>query len=296
MQRLIKSAQSKVAVTIGATIGGTLGGPLGAAAFGLAAVLMTAAARAAYQNWQSSQDNLVYQADRAACDAAFGDLCSQHDEQILQLRAVYQADCELACAGKPKEEDRADIESAAMAILDASRKAVLVLPRRRRFPGNLTAGQRRMLRRQLRIRRRQWLASLDAATAQMADGKFLDALNLELTIIEAILNQFSELIIVDWAQISARLSTLGPAWEQDRKTWLARSMQGVQLCLASYQSASDTQYRNFLAEKDKLATRRLDALLVLVNKSRHRTSRRALRSTNELLEYLRKGRINPTER
>jgi hypothetical protein len=73
-------------------------------------------------------------------------------------------------------------------------------------------------------------------------------------------------------------------------------MQGVQLCLASYQSASDTQYRNFLAEKDKLATRRLDALLVLVNKSRHRTSRRALRSTNELLEYLRKGRINPTER
>jgi hypothetical protein len=70
----------------------------------------------------------------------------------------------------------------------------------------------------------------------------------------------------------------------------------VQLHLAAYQSAADAQYRSFLAEKDKLTRRRLEALLVLVNKFRKRTSRRPLRSTSELLQYLRAGRINPTTR
>jgi hypothetical protein len=45
--------------------------------------------------------------------------------------------------------------------------------------------------------------------------------------------------------------------------------------------------RSFLAEKTKLTRRRLDALLVLVNKFRRRTSRRPLRSTSELLDYVR---------
>ena len=250
-----------------------LAGPLGAAVLGSAASAMVTTARTVYRDWQGSQDNLVYQAERAACDAAFGDLCSQHDDQILRLRAVYQVGCERACAGEPKEEDYAGIEWATTAIFEATRNAVLVLPRRRQFPGNLTARQRRLLRRQLRARRKQWLVSLDAAMVQMAGGKFLDALHLALTINQAILNQFNELIIADWAQISTRLSAAGAAWEQDRKSWLARSMQGVQLCLAAYQSAADAQYRSFLAEKDKLTRRRLDALLVLVNKFRGRTSR-----------------------
>jgi hypothetical protein len=295
-QRLFNSAQNQVAAAIGSTFGAILGGPLGAAVLGFAAVALATGARAAYRNWQGSEDNLVYQAERATCDAAFGDLCSQHDDRILHLRALYQADCERACAWEPKEEDYADIEWATTAIFEATRNAVLVLPRRRQFPGNLTARQRRLLRRQLRARRKQWLVSLDAAMVQIAGGKFLDALNLALTINQAILNQFSELIIVDWAQISTRLSAAGAAWEQDRKSWLARSMQGTQLHLAAYQSASDAQYRSFLTEKDKLTRRRLDALLVLVNKFRRRTSRRPLRSTSELLEYLRAGRINPAKR
>jgi hypothetical protein len=295
-QRIISVAQGKVAFAIGSTVGGMLAGPLGATVLGFAASAMATGARSAYRNWQGSQDNLVYQAERAACDDAFGDLCSQHDDRILHLRAVYQAGCERACGWEPKEEDYADIEWATTAIFEATRNAVLVLPRRRQFPGNLTARQRRLLRRQLRARRKQWLASLDAATVQMADGKFLDALNLALTINRAILNQFNELIVLDWAQISTRLFAAGTIWEQDRKSWLARSMQGVQLHLAAYQSAADAQYRSFLVEKDKLTRRRLEALLVLVNKFRKRTSRRPLRSTSELLQYLRAGRINPTMR
>lgn len=295
-QRIISMAQGKVAFAVGSTLGGMLAGPLGAAVLGFAASAMATGARTAYRNWQGGQDNLVYQAERAACDAAFCDLCSQHDDRILRLRGVYQADCERACSWEPKEEDYADIEGATTAIFEATRNAVLVLPRRRQFPGHLTARQRRLLRRQLRARRKQWLVSLDAAMVQMAGGKFLDALNLALAINQAILNQFAELIIVDWAQISTRLSAAGAAWEQDRKSWLARSMRGMQLHLAAYQSAADAQYRSFLTEKDKLTRRRLDALLVLVNKFRRRTSRRPLRSTRELLEYLRAGRINPTMR
>jgi hypothetical protein len=295
-QRIINIAQGKVAFAIGSTVGGMLAGPLGAAVLGFAASAMATSARAAYRNWQGSQDNLVYQAERAACDAAFDDLCSQHDDRILHLRAVYQADCERACSWEPKEEDYADLKWATTAIFGATRNAVLVFPRTRQFPGNLTARQRRLLRRQLRARRRQWLASLDAVTVQMASGKFLDALELTLTINQAILNQFNELIVADWAQISTRLSAAGAVWEQDRKSWLARSMQGVQLHLAAYQSAADAQYRNFLTEKDKLTRRRLDALLVLVNTFRRRISRRPLMSTGELLEYIRAGRINPAKR
>ncbi len=295
-QRILSIVQNKVAFAIGSTFGGMLGGPLGAVVLGAAATVMVSGARTAYRNWQGSQDNLVYQAERAACDAAFDDLCSQHDDRILHLRAVYQDGCERACAWEPNEEDYADIEWATTAIFEATRNAVLVLPRRRQFPGNLTARQRRLLRRQLRARRKQWLVSLDTATVQMAAGKFLDALNLALTINQASLNQFNELIIVDWAQVSTRLSAAGAAWEQDRKSWLARSLQGVQLCLAAYQSEADAQYRSFLAEKEKLTKRRLDALLVLVNKFRRRTSRRPLRSRSELLEYLRDGRIDVAKR
>jgi hypothetical protein len=84
-----------------------------------------------------------------------------------------------------------------------TRNAVLVLPHRRRFPGNLTARQRRLLRRllrkRLRTRRRQWL----------------DSLSLALTIIQEILNQFGELVIADWAQISARLAATATVWEPD---------------------------------------------------------------------------------
>lgn len=295
-QRIVSIVQGKVAFAIGSTVGGMLAGPLGAAVLGFAANAMVIGAKAAYRNWQGSQDNLVYQAERAACDAAFAELCGQHDDWILRFRAVYQADCERACGWEPKEEDYADIEWATTAIFEATRNAVLVLPRRRQFPGNLTARQRRLLRRQLRARRKQWLVSLDTAMVQMADGKFLDALNLALIINQAILNQFNELIVVDWAQISTLLSAAGAAWEHDRKSWLARSMQGVQMHLAAYQTAADAQYRSFLTEKDKLTRRRLDALLVLVNKFRGRTSRRPLSSTRELLEYLRVGRINPTMR
>ncbi len=288
-QRVMNATQNQVAIAIGSSIG-MAAGPIGAVAGAVIGVLAATAARAAYRTWQGERDNLVYQAEREACDAAFGDLCRELNQQIGGFRTQYRADCARALAGMPEEGDYPDIRQSATATFTATRNAVLLLPRRRQFPGHLTARQRHLLRAQLRRRRDQWLGELDAAARDMAAGKFLDALYLTITINRALVNQFDELITVDWAQLSTGLSAVGPAWENDRKAWLRKSMQGVQQSLATYQNAADKHYRAFLAEKEALMQRRLKALLTLVNGFRKRRSRRPLRSTSELLDYIRSGR------
>ena len=130
----------------------------------------------------------------------------------------------------------------------------------------------------------------------MAVREVAGALSLLITINEALLNQFGVLITADWAQLAARLSVISPAWDRDRKSWLARSTQNIQQCLATYQQAADARHRDFLTRKDALMQRKLKALLVLVNKFRKLRSRKPLRSTTELLKYIRDGRVNPSVR
>lgn len=295
-QRIIVAAQNWLAAQYAAGVGFALGGPVGAAVGGLVGALTAVGARAVYKNWQGTQANLRYQAEREKCDAEFEKLCHEHDDRIRELRARYRDDCERAIAGMPHEGDYGDIAWAATVMFEATRNAVVVLPQWRRFPGSLTARQRGLLRAQLRARRDHWLGELATARQQMAAGKSLDSLSLLITINEALLNQFGVLITADWPQLAARLSVISPAWDRDRKSWLARSTQNIQQCLATYQRAADAQHRDFLTRKDALMQRKLKALLVLVNKFRKLRSRKPLRSTTELLKYIRDGRVNPSVR
>jgi hypothetical protein len=78
-----------------------------------------------------------------------------------------------------------------------------------------------------------------------------------------------------------------PARRAVTRTVRVRCPRSSPRCSMSAPVAELVADRSFLAEKTKLTRRRLDALLVLVNKFRRRTSRRPLRSTSELLDYVR---------
>jgi hypothetical protein len=265
--------------------------PFEAVLAGSAAYAAAVRIRAAGGHGTLAQYSAAYQVRVEAIDARHDQLAAQHDAVITKLRGQYANGCAAAVEGAPTERLYSGIERAATTLYAATRRLVIAAPGARHYP-DLTRGQVRRLRARLRARQARWLKSLEVARGQTHQGEFLDSLSLLVTINRELLTEAGLMTETDWRGIARLLAADLAAWDRATQDWSARAEAAVRGCLASYQRLGQQRQQDYLAARAPLMSRRLEALLDLVDESRRLDQRQPLGSVVVLLEQVTSGMLS----